>query len=271
MPQGPGARSDEHLARRTAPMSLTASMNLHGKVAVVTGAGRGLGRGIALALAESGADVALVSRTTRDLQSAADYIGELGRRAWTLRCDVTDSAGFERVLDEVGDVDILISNAGTNEPQPFLEVDAGAFDRLVDLNLRAAFFTAQVVARRMVRQGRRGAIVYVSSQMGHVGAPRRSVYCATKHAVEGLVKSMALELAPHSIRVNSVAPTYVATPMTKPFFEDAAFRAETEARIPLGRIGRVEDVASAVVFLASPAAALITGTSLLIDGGYTAQ
>jgi NAD(P)-dependent dehydrogenase (short-subunit alcohol dehydrogenase family) len=164
-----------------------------------------------------------------------------------------------------------VNAAGTNIPEPFLDVDEAAFDALVAVNMKGTFLAAQAAARRMVAAGNGGAIVNLSSQMGHVGAARRSVYCATKHAVEGLTKALAVELAPHGIRVNAVAPTFVETPLTAPFLADDAFRAEVLDHIPLGRIGTVADVAGAVVFLASPAAALITGASLLVDGGWTAR
>jgi NAD(P)-dependent dehydrogenase (short-subunit alcohol dehydrogenase family) len=168
-------------------------------------------------------------------------------------------------------VDILVNNAGTNVPEPFLEVSEDNLDRMLAVNVKGVFLVAQAAARRMVERGEGGSIINISSQMGHVGAPRRTVYCATKHAVEGLTKAMAVELAPHKVRVNSVAPTFVETPMTKPLLEDETLREDTLSRIPLGRLGRVEDVTGAVLFLASPAAGLITGASLLVDGGWTAQ
>jgi NAD(P)-dependent dehydrogenase (short-subunit alcohol dehydrogenase family) len=164
-----------------------------------------------------------------------------------------------------------VNAAGTNIPEPFLQVSERSLDALLEVNVKGTFLAAQAAARRMVAGGRGGAIVNLSSQMGHVGAAGRSVYCATKHAVEGLTKALAVELAPHGIRVNSVAPTFVETPMTAPFLADEAFRAEVTGRIPLGRIGTVSDVTGAVVFLASPAACLVTGTSLVVDGGWTAQ
>jgi NAD(P)-dependent dehydrogenase (short-subunit alcohol dehydrogenase family) len=165
---------------------------------------------------------------------------------------------------------VLVNNAGMNRPQSFLEVDLATLDQILALNVRSMFVTAQAAARVMVKSGG-GAIVNMSSQMGHVGGLQRSVYCMTKHAIEGLTKAMALDLARDRVRVNSVAPTFIETPMTKPYFEDATFKEETLKRIPLGRIGTIAEVVSAIVFLASPAASLITGTSLLVDGGYTAQ
>ena len=186
-------------------------------------------------------------------------------------CDVTDSRQVGEAVDFLEQVDILVNNAGTNVPEPFLEVSEDNLDRMLAVNVKGVFLVAQAAARRMVERGAGGSIINISSQMGHVGAPRRTVYCATKHAVEGLTKAMAVELAPHKVRVNSVAPTFVETPMTKPLLEDETLREDTLSRIPLGRLGRVEDVTGAVLFLASPAAGLITGASLLVDGGWTAQ
>jgi NAD(P)-dependent dehydrogenase (short-subunit alcohol dehydrogenase family) len=190
---------------------------------------------------------------------------------WSIVCDVTDSRQVEEAVDFLEQIDILVNNAGTNVPEPFLEVSEENLDKMLAVNVKGVFLVAQAAARRMVERGEGGSIINVSSQMGHVGAPKRTVYCATKHAVEGLTKAMAIELATHNVRVNSVAPTFVETPMTKPFLKDEAFREDTLSRIPMGRLGRVEDVTGAVLFLASPAAGLITGASLLVDGGWTAQ
>jgi NAD(P)-dependent dehydrogenase (short-subunit alcohol dehydrogenase family) len=243
---------------------------LDGKTALVTGAGRGIGRAAALALAAAGAELVLVSRTPRQLAEVADEIAQNGGRARALPLDVTDTAAVCDAVAGLEALDILINNAGVNRPQPFLEVDEETLDRLIGLNVRAAFLVAQAAARRMVARGT-GVIVNVSSQMGHVGSERdRTVYVMTKHAIEGLTKAMAAELAPKGVRVVAIAPTFIATPLTEPFFRDAEFRKWVVDRIPLGRIGTVEEVAAAIVFLASPAAALITGSSLLVDGGWTA-
>jgi NAD(P)-dependent dehydrogenase (short-subunit alcohol dehydrogenase family) len=242
-----------------------------GKVALVTGATGGIGRGCALALSRSGASVVLLSRSKQRLAEVADEIHADGGDAATIPCDVSDSDQVRRAFSSLARVDVLVNAAGGNQPQPFLDVTEEALDWMWRVNVKGGFLVAQQAARRMVRLGRGGSIVNVSSQMGHVGAARRTAYCATKHAVEGMTKAMAVELAPHAIRVNCVAPTFVETPMTRHWLADAGFRADVLRRIPLGRVGSVEDVVGAVLFLASPAARLTTGTSLLIDGGWTAQ
>ena len=251
-------------------MEVERPFRLDGKTALVTGAGRGIGRAVALALAAAGAELVLVSRTLGQLEEVAREIKETSGHAQVVPLDVTDSAAVRRAVADLGALDILVNNAGLNRPQPFLEVDEDTLDRLLTLNVRAAFLVAQASARRMVAQGE-GVIINMSSQMGHVGSERdRTVYVMTKHAIEGLTKAMAVELAPKGVRVVSVAPTFIDTPLVRPFFDDPTFRKWVLDRIPLGRLGTVEEVASAVVFLASPAAALVTGSSLLADGGWTA-
>jgi NAD(P)-dependent dehydrogenase (short-subunit alcohol dehydrogenase family) len=240
------------------------------KLALVTGAGRGIGRSAALALAGAGAELVLNSRTPAELEAVAAEIGEGGGRARVLPFDVTDAAAVRDAFAALAGLDILVNNAGMNRPQPFLEVDEATLDRMIALNIKAAFVVAQAAARLMAGRGS-GVIVNMSSQMGHVGSERdRTAYVMTKHAVEGLTKAMAAELAPRGIRVVSIAPTFITTPLTEPFFANPKFRQWVVDRIPLGRIGTVEEVANAVVFLASPAASLITGSSLLVDGGWTA-
>jgi NAD(P)-dependent dehydrogenase (short-subunit alcohol dehydrogenase family) len=243
---------------------------LDGKTALVTGAGRGIGRAVALALAAAGAELVLVSRTPSQLDEVAHEIVSGGGKARALSFDVTRSDAVRDAFAGLGGLDVLVNNAGINRPQPFLEVDEPTLDLLLGLNVRAAFIVAQAAARLMAAQGG-GAIINMSSQMGHVGSElNRTVYVMTKHAVEGLTKAMAVELAPKGVRVVSIAPTFITTPLTEPFFEDPVFRKWVLDRIPVGRIGTVEEVASAVVFLASPAASLVTGSSLLVDGGWTA-
>ena len=243
---------------------------LDGKIALVTGAGRGIGRAAAMALAAAGAEVVLNSRSPDELKAVADEIRGAGGNARPLPFDVTDTPAMRAAIAGVGRLDILVNNAGTNRPQPFLEVDDATLDRMIDLNIAAAFRVAQAAARPMVEAGG-GVIVNVSSQMGHVGSERnRTAYVMTKHAIEGLTKAMGVELAPHGVRVVSIAPTFVMTPLTQPFLDDPETRKWILDRIPLGRVGTVEEVANAIVFLSSPAAALVTGSSLLADGGWTA-
>ena len=194
-----------------------------------------------------------------------------GQRALARSLDITDTAAVAGFMDVQKPFDTLVNNAGTNRPVIFTEVSEADFDAIMGLNLRAAFFVAQAVARRQIEAGMPGSIIHMSSQMGHVGGALRSVYCASKHALEGLTKAMAIDLAPHRIRVNTIGPTFIETPLTKPFFEDPSFRTDVLSRIKLGRIGQVEDLMGAVVFLASAASALMTGSSMVIDGGWTAD
>ena len=232
----------------------------------MTGAGRGIGRAIALALARAGAGVIAVARTEADLASLA---AEAGTSITPWVDDVLSSAFYQRI-EALDRLDILMNNAGGNRPMPMVEVDDDTLVHLIALNIRSAYKVAQAAARVMQRQ-KSGVIVNMSSQMGHVGSPRRTVYCMSKHAVEGLTKAMAVELAPDSIRVVAVAPTFVLTPMTEGMFADPAFRAMVMDMIPLRKLATPEDVAAAVVFLASDEARMITGDSLKIDGGWTAR
>ncbi|MEQ8194546.1 MAG: SDR family oxidoreductase [Rhodospirillales bacterium] len=257
----------------TAPSTIPGpmpSMRLDGKIAVVTGAGRGIGRGCAQALAEAGAKVYPISRTAFELEEVCRAIRDNGGEAEPLVCDATSLGEIAGKLGTLERIDVLVNNAGTNIPQPFLEVSEENFDRIVNLNIKSAFFIAQAAARKM-DAGEGGSIINISSQMGHVGAPNRTVYCLSKFAVEGMTKAMAVELASRKIRVNTVCPTFIRTPMTEKFFEDKAFIDSVIEQIPMGRVGGIEDIMGAVVFLASPAAALITGASLLVDGGWTAK
>jgi NAD(P)-dependent dehydrogenase (short-subunit alcohol dehydrogenase family) len=228
-------------------------------LAVITGGTGGLGRACAIAFLREGARVALLSRSPEALAT------ELGAEA--VRCDVTDGALVRAAFARLDPPDVLVVCAGGNRPQAFLDVTEAGLDWSWRLNVRGAFLVAQAAAARMV--GRGGAIVLVTSQMGHVGAPLRTVYCAAKHALEGLAKAMALELAPHGIRVNTVAPTFVETPMTRPFLAEPGARAAIVGQIPLGRLGTAEEVADAVLFAAR--ATLMTGASLRVDGGWTAR
>ncbi|HEY7999541.1 MAG TPA: glucose 1-dehydrogenase [Pseudolabrys sp.] len=252
-------------------LTLTPSFRLDGKRALVTGAGRGLGLAAASALADAGADVTLAARTANEIEEAADAIRARGQKADALTLDVRDVDAVANTIAAQSPFDILVNNAGTNKPAPFVEVTVEDFDFVFSLNVRGAYFVAQAVARALVAAQKPGSIINMSSQMGHVGGPTRTVYCATKHAMEGFTKAMAIELAPHKIRVNTLAPTFIETPMTRPFFQNGAFRKDTLQRIKLGRLGQLEDLTGAIVFLASDASALMTGTSLVIDGGWTAE
>jgi NAD(P)-dependent dehydrogenase (short-subunit alcohol dehydrogenase family) len=247
-------------------MSARPDFDLTGRTALVTGAGRGIGRACALALAASGATVLAMARSRDELDAlAAESEGLITPMVGDVQDDATVAA-----VRGLANLDILVNNAGSNRLQPVLDVDEETLDWLIGLNIRAAFRIAQAAAAAIAARGQGGAIINVSSQMGHVGGPRRTVYSMTKHAVEGMTKSMAIDLAGHGIRVNAVAPTVVETPMTKPFFEDPAYREAALAMIPLRQIAQPEDVAAAVVYLASPAARMVTGTSLRVDGGATA-
>lgn len=247
------------------------SFRLDGRLALVTGASRGIGRGCALALAAAGAEIAAVGRTQADLDNLVGEIRGNGGTAQVIACDVTMPGAPEDILSRLPRLDILVNNAGGNQPQPFLTVEEEVFDRIFALNVKSVFFMAQAAARRMKADKISGSIINMSSQAGHVALRDRTVYCATKHAVEGFTKAMAVELAPFGIRVNTVAPTFIETPMARRFLAEGDFAEYVRERIPLGRVGTVEDVAGAVLYLAAPASALVTGTSLRVDGGWTAQ
>lgn len=244
----------------------TPSFRLDGRRALVTGAGRGIGLAAAAALAEAGAQVTLVARSAPEIEAVAQTMS-----GTSAVLDVSDRRATEAFFADRPAFDILVNNAGTNRPKPMTEVSEADYDAVFDLNVKSAFFVAQAVARRMIADGVRGSLIHMSSQMGHVGGPNRSLYCGSKWALEGMNKAFALDLAAHGIRSNTIAPTFIETPLTRPFFEDPAFKTSVLAKIKLGRIGQVEDVMGAVLFLASEASALVTGTSLIVDGGWTAD
>ncbi len=254
----------------TVPLPKTPSFRLDGRRALVTGAGRGIGRAIAVALAESGADVLLVSRTLAEVEAVAAGIRETGGKAVGLALDVLDQGRTAEIVSTDGPFDILVNNAGGNRPQELNDITREDYDAVTDLNVRSVIFLCQAVAKGMIAKGIKGSIINISSQMGHVGGPKRIVYCATKHAIEGATKAMAWELGEHGIRANTLCPTFIETPMTAHMLEDAAFRDFVTSKIALGRIGQVEDIMGAAVFLASDASALVTGSSLMVDGGWTA-
>ena len=248
--------------------------NLKNKVALVSGAGKGLGRACAIALAEAGANLIIISRTQKDLDQVARIVKKFKSKCKTYVCDITNYNDLKNIINKQSRIDILINNAGTNIPEHFTKVKTKNMERLVKLNTIAAFNLAQLSSNKMIKTKNRkkigGAIVNMSSQMGHVGGRIRSVYNMNKFGIEGLTKGMAIDLAKYNIRVNSVAPTFVVTPMTKNFLKNKKFKRDTLNSIPLGRFAEMSEIASAVVFLASDAASMITGTSLLVDGGWTA-
>jgi NAD(P)-dependent dehydrogenase (short-subunit alcohol dehydrogenase family) len=255
------------------PIDLTPlpSFRLDGKRALVTGGGRGIGLTAASALAAAGAHVTIAARTRGDVEQAAEAIRARGDKAEALVLDVTDIAATRAAIASAAPFHILVNNAGTNRPKMLPEVTVEDYDLIMNLNVRAAFFAAQAVALKLIEAKQPGSIINISSQMGHVGAARRTVYCASKHAMEGFTKAMAIELAPHNIRVNSLGPTFLETPMTRPFFENKAFRDEVLGKIKLGRLGQLDELTGAIVFLASDASSLMTGSALVLDGGWTAE
>jgi NAD(P)-dependent dehydrogenase (short-subunit alcohol dehydrogenase family) len=255
----------------TTNLAKTPSFRLDGKRALVTGGGRGIGLAAGSALAAAGAQVTLAARTKSEIEDAAAAICARGDRADALALDVTDIEAVRNAIAQAEPFSILVNNAGMNRPAYLADVTVEDFDAIFGLNVRAAFFVAQAVALRLIEAKLPGSIVNVSSQMGHVGAARRAVYCASKHAMEGFTKAMAIELAPHNIRVNSLGPTFLETPMTRPFFENKAFRDEVLAKIKLGRLGQLDEITGAIVFLASDASSLMTGSALVLDGGWTAE
>jgi NAD(P)-dependent dehydrogenase (short-subunit alcohol dehydrogenase family) len=244
---------------------------LAGTVAIVTGAGRGIGEACALALADAGADIALIARSADELTAVAEQVRALGRAAWVLPCDITDPAQVDAAVGSLERVDILVNNAGTDKPTAFLDVTPELLEELLAVNVKGTFYMSQAFARRVIAAESSGAIVNMSSQLGLVGGAYETAYCAAKFGVEGLTKSMAIELAKKGIRVNGVAPTVVETPRTAIALADPNLRQLIIGRIPLGRLALPEDVAAVVVHLASPAAAMVTGVTVPVDGGWVAQ
>lgn len=247
------------------------SFRLDGRHALVTGAGRGIGVAIAAALAQHGAHVHLAARSLDEVAAVAEALRGAGWRASPLALDVTDTEAVQAAMAALPVLSVLVNNAGTNRPKPIGDVSLEDFDTVFGLNVRALYAVTQAAVARMLAAGTLGSVINISSQMGHVGGANRSLYCGSKHAVEGITKALAVELAPRGIRVNSIAPTFIETAMTRPYFDVPGFRDQVLGKIPAGRLGRVEDLMGAVAYLASDAAALVTGTSLVVDGGWTAQ
>ena len=250
-------------------------INLKGKIALVTGAGKGIGKACAIALAEAGAKVIILSRTKSDLDKVSKIIKKTKGSSKSFVCDVTQLETFKKVLKKINRLDILVNNAGNNRPEHFTKVTQENMEYLTNLNMKAAFNVAQLSSQKMIksinRKKIRGSIIHMSSQLGRVGCEGRNVYNMNKFGVEGLARGMAVELAPYNIRVNTVCPTFVETPMVKKFFKNKKFKNKMLKKIPLGRVAKENDVATAVAFLAADSSEMITGTSLVVDGGWTAQ
>lgn len=249
----------------------TPSFRLDGKRALVTGGTRGIGLGAAVALAEAGAAVTILARTARDIEAVVDRMIAAGFSAGGAALDITDNSGVKAFVEAAEPFDVLVNSAGTARHSDFADITEQDYKAVMDVNLGATLFVSQAVVARLVETGQAGSIINISSQMGHVGGPRRAVYAASKFAVEGLSKAMAIELGTHNIRVNTVCPTFVETELTAKNLSDPDFKAWVLSKIKLGRLGRVEDLMGPIVFLASDAAALITGTALMVDGGWTAE
>ncbi len=249
----------------------TPSFDLAGRKALITGASRGIGLAAAAALADAGAEVLLTARTQHDIDDAAKTLRNSGALANSRVLDVTDYPGVDALVNSEGPFHILFNNAGMNRPALAVEVTETDYDQVMELNVKAAYFTAQSVVRSMIKSGLPGSIINVSSQMGHVGGAGRTVYCASKHAIEGFSRALAWEVGKYNIRVNTLCPTFIETPMTRPMLADKEFMQEVRSKIALGRVGTVEDIMGAVIFLASDASQLVTGSAFLVDGGWTAS
>ena len=247
------------------------SFRLDGKNALITGAGRGIGMGASIALAASGANVTLVSRTEKELKDLTDHINSQGFKASYEVLDVNNEDEVSNFINNAEPFDILINNAGTNRPAKLIDTKIEDFDYVMSLNVRSVISLTKLVVKKMLDSNIKGSIINVSSQMGHVGGPNRTTYCSSKFAIEGFTKSLAIELGPDGIRVNAICPTFIQTPMTEPFLKDEDFKKATIGMIPIGRLGKVTDLMGPFVFLASEASSLMTGSSILVDGGWTAR
>lgn len=248
----------------------TPNFRLAGKRALVVGANSGIGTGCALVLADAGAQVVLAARRKEPLDQVVNALQEKGLNAKALLLDVSDVQSMKTHLEKEPVFDILVNSAGTAKHSPATETTTQDFDAVMSVNLRGAYFLSQIIAKRLIQAGKTGSLINISSQMGHIGGIERAVYCASKHAVEGFTKAMAIEFGPHGIRVNTICPTFIQTPLTAPTLENPQMLAKIKDKIKLGRLGKVEDVMGAVVYLASDAATLVTGSALMVDGGWTA-
>ncbi len=246
------------------------NFRVDGKRALVTGASRGIGLAAATALAQAGAAVTLVARSESELREVCREISAAGGQCDYLVLNVTDSRAVTEQLAQRGPFQILVNNAGMNRPKPLIELEDADIDAVLDLNVKAAFYVTRVVVKGLLAAGLPGSVINVSSQMGWVGSPRRTLYCASKHAIEGMSKALAWELGHANIRVNTVCPTFIETAMTANMLKDTAFREWVTSRIALGRVGKIEEIMGAIVFLASDASSLVTGSALMLDGGWTA-
>ena len=249
----------------------TPTFKLHKKRALITGAGRGIGLGASLALAQAGSEIVMVSRTEEELKKINSYLNAEGYSSSYKVLDVTELQETKKFIKDQNPFDILVNNAGTNIPSSLIDSQIKDVEYVISLNLKSVINLTKHVVKKMVKKKIAGSIINVSSIMGHVGSPNRSTYCSTKFAVEGFTKALSLELAREKIRVNSICPTYIKTPMTKPFLKNKEFKKYVLSMIPVGRLGEIQDIMGPIVFLASDASSLMTGTSLLIDGGWTAR
>lgn len=252
----------------------TPNFRLDGKRALITGGSRGIGLAAATVLADAGASVTLTGRDAGSLAEAADKIAKAGGTASTIALDMADveagQAALRAAMEDGGPFDVLVNNAGTSRPNQMVDATIAEFDVVMSLNVRGAYFCAQTVAQGLLAAGKPGSIINISSQMGLVGGAGRTIYCASKFAVEGFTKAMAIELAPAGIRANTICPTFFETDLTEKTLSNEAFRADVISRIPMGRVGQVDELMGAVLFLASDASGLVTGISLPVDGGWTA-
>ncbi|MEL7466411.1 MAG: SDR family oxidoreductase [Pseudomonadota bacterium] len=247
------------------------TFRLDGKRAIVAGASSGIGLAAAAALADAGAHVVMTARRTGPLEEAVEAVRAAGGSAEALAMDICDVAAMAAAFAEHGPFDIAVNSAGFGRHTPALETTVEDYDAVMAVNLRGAYFFAQAAADALIKAGKPGSIITLSSQMGHVGGIERAVYCASKWGVEGFTKAMAIEWGPHQVRINTICPTFIRTPMTEAVFQRPEMVEWLESKIKIGRVGQVEDITGAVLYLASDASALVTGTSMLIDGGWTAD